>query len=163
MFAHTHAAIGFSALFIPSFFCAERAPMGKVIAAGMISMVVVIVGYLMLHSHAPRGDQALVPAIIAPADGTALEGPVKVRIQYPEGVALIGHIHLLVDVDPPKPGDYVPVDEQHLHLMNFETQTVIQLPPGPHRLQLLLGTPDHRVPNPPVLSKPVNFTVVAKG
>ena len=124
-------------------------------------MVVVIVGYLMLHTHAPLGDQLLVPAIIVP--GTALEGPVKLRIRYPEGVGIAGHVHLLVDVDPPKPGDFVPMDEKHLHLMNFETETVLELEPGPHRLQLLFGTPDHRVPNPPVLSKPVSFTVVARG
>jgi hypothetical protein len=47
--------------------------------------------------------------------------------------------------------------------MNFETETVLELAPGPHSLRLLLGTPDHRVPNPPVLSKSISLTVVAKG
>ena len=132
--------------------------MGKLVAAGMISMVVVVAAFLLIHTPAADRGQSLVPSISAPVDGASVEGPVKVHIQYPDA-GLAGHIHLLVDVDPPKPGDYVPMDQRHLHLMNFEKETVIELPPGPHRLQLLLGTPDHRVPNPPVLSKPVNFTV----
>jgi len=138
--------------------------MSKGVAAGLLSIAVVTVAYLVLHTASLDWGQPVVPAIIAPLDGAAVKGPVKVQIQYAgSGSWPGGHVHVLIDVEPPKPGELVPMDEQHLHLMNFETETVIDLSPGEHRLQLLLGTPDHRVSNPPVLSKSVKITVLPKG
>jgi hypothetical protein len=102
--------------------------MGKVVAAGLLSIVAVIVVFLPLHAPSSNQSQSMVPTIVAPADGAAVQAPVKVQIQYPgSGAALGGHIHLLIDVDPPKSGEVVPMDEQHRHLMNFETETVIDV------------------------------------
>jgi hypothetical protein len=71
------------------------------------------------------------------------------------------HIHLLVDAPLPRSGEMVPVDDHHLHFMEGETETTLDLPPGRHTLQLLVGGPDHMPTNPPIVSKKITITVVA--
>ena len=40
--------------------------------------------------------------------------------------------------------DLIPFDDNHLHYMNGETEAVIELPPGEHTLQLILGDEEHQ-------------------
>jgi hypothetical protein len=79
-------------------------------------------------------------------------------VKYPN----TGHHHLLIDTDlPPMPMDQeIPSDRQHLHFGAGETETMIELPPGKHTLQLLMGDENHVPHNPPVYSKKI--TVIAK-
>ena len=44
------------------------------------------------------------------------------------------HLHLIVDSPLPKEGTTVPMDEKHIHLMNSEQTTVLNLAPGRHTL-----------------------------
>ena len=51
-----------------------------------------------------------------------------------------GHHHLLVDVNEPlDPNEAIPQDKNHLHFGAGQTETRIELRPGKHTLQLVLG------------------------
>ncbi|MFQ5773087.1 MAG: DUF4399 domain-containing protein [Kiloniellaceae bacterium] len=72
-----------------------------------------------------------------------------------------GHHHLLIDTEVPPLDQDIPADKNHLHFGAGQTQTVIELPPGRHTLQLLMGDAEHIPHNPPVMSKRITITVVA--
>ena len=79
----------------------------------------------------------------------------------PAGVtkANTGHHHLLIDTALPPMDQPIPNDRNHLHFGLGQTETFIDLPPGKHTLQLLMGDADHVPHDPPVVSKPVTITV----
>lgn len=70
-----------------------------------------------------------------------------------------GHHHLLIDVDLPPLDKEIPNDRNHLHFGAGETETTIELPPGKHTLQLLMGDEKHIPTNPPVYSKKITIYV----
>lgn len=70
-----------------------------------------------------------------------------------------GHHHLLIDTDLPPLNEPIPNDKNHLHFGKGQTETVIELPPGKHTLQLLLGDAHHVPFDPPVMSKKITITV----
>jgi hypothetical protein len=71
-----------------------------------------------------------------------------------------GHHHLLVDVDEAlKPGDTIPSDKNHLHFGAGQSEARLELPRGKHTLQLVLGDAEHRVFDPPIVSKKISVTV----
>ncbi|HEV7832665.1 MAG TPA: DUF4399 domain-containing protein [Caballeronia sp.] len=77
-------------------------------------------------------------------------------VKYPN----TGHHHLLIDTDLPKSFDEeIPSDRQHLHFGAGETETTLDLPPGKHTLQLLMGDYMHVPHNPPVYSKKITIYV----
>lgn len=79
----------------------------------------------------------------------------------PKGVAFAntGHHHLLIDAELPPAGTEIPSDRNHLHFGAGETETMIELPPGKHTLQLLMGDENHVPHTPPVFSKKITITV----
>lgn len=105
---------------------------------------------------------------ISPAAGERLRSPVTVRFGLrgmgvaPAGIALAdtGHHHLLVDLETlPALDQPIPADAQHVHFGKGQTETTIELAPGNHSLQLLLGDHLHRPHQPPVLSERISITV----
>ncbi|MGA7779261.1 MAG: DUF4399 domain-containing protein [Paraburkholderia sp.] len=80
----------------------------------------------------------------------------------PKGVNFpnTGHHHLLIDTDLPPMDQEIPNDRQHLHFGAGETETTLELPPGKHTLQLLMGDYRHVPHDPPVYSKKI--TIIAK-
>ncbi|CAN7753874.1 DUF4399 domain-containing protein [Caballeronia sp. LjRoot29] len=77
-------------------------------------------------------------------------------VKYPN----TGHHHLLIDTDLPSSfDDEIPSDRQHLHFGAGETETTLELPPGKHTLQLLMGDAAHVPHNPPVYSKKITIYV----
>jgi hypothetical protein len=70
-----------------------------------------------------------------------------------------GHHHLLIDVPLPDMNDSISNDKNHLHFGLGQTETVIELPPGTHTLQLLMGDADHVPHDPPVMSKKITVYV----
>jgi len=70
-----------------------------------------------------------------------------------------GHHHLLIDTDLPPADEEIPSDRNHLHFGAGETETMVELPPGKHTLQLLMGDDKHIPHNPPVYSKKITITV----
>ncbi len=70
-----------------------------------------------------------------------------------------GHHHLIIDRELPPLDEDIPADNNHLHFGAGQTETVIELEPGVHTLQLMLGDHNHVPHNPPVISKKITITV----
>ena len=104
---------------------------------------------------------------IAPNDGDTVTSPVTVKFGLknmgiaPAGVNVenTGHHHLLVDTALPALNQPIPADDQHVHFGKGQTETSLNLAPGKHTLQLLLGDHVHTPHNPPVMSKQITITV----
>ncbi len=114
--------------------------------------------------------QAEAPAayIISPSDGEHVTSPVTVKFGLkgmgvaPAGVERdnTGHHHLLVDLETlPDLDKPIPADDQHVHFGGGQTQTTVELEPGEHTLQLLLGDHLHRPHGEPVMSEKITITV----
>ncbi|KAA3629354.1 MAG: DUF4399 domain-containing protein [Proteobacteria bacterium] len=105
--------------------------------------------------------------IISPKDGETVNSPVTIRFGLrgmgvaPAGVekAGTGHHHLLIDVGELPRGVPIPADDRHKHFGGGQTETTIELAPGRHTLQLLLGDHVHIPHDPPVMSKRIEITV----
>jgi hypothetical protein len=107
--------------------------------------------------------------IIWPNDGERIRGAFWCRFglrnmgvtHAGDSTANCGHHHLLIDVDETlDPEQPIPQDRKHLHFGAGQTEARIDLPPGPHTLQLVLGDADHIPFNPPVVSKKIRIIVV---
>ena len=72
-----------------------------------------------------------------------------------------GHHHLLIDTDLPSFNEPIPNDKQHLHFGGGQTETIVELAPGTHTLQLLMGDANHVPHDPPLYSKKVTVYVRA--
>jgi hypothetical protein len=116
-------------------------------------------------STAPSNAQVY---FVWPQDGTVITGGkfwVRMGLRNmgvcPKGVEKpnCGHHHLLIDTDLPSMDEQIPNDRNHLHFGGGETEARIELPPGKHTLQLLLGDHDHRPHSTPVYSKKITVTV----
>jgi len=79
----------------------------------------------------------------------------------PAGVtkANTGHHHLLIDTALPPLDEPIPNDKNHLHFGAGQTETYIELPPGTHTLQLIMGDADHVPHDPPLISKKITIHV----
>ncbi|MES2150712.1 MAG: DUF4399 domain-containing protein [Pseudomonadota bacterium] len=105
---------------------------------------------------------------IWPSDGAVItNGKFWVRMGLrnmgvaPKGatVANTGHHHLLIDTELPSMDEPIPNDRNHLHFGAGETEARVELAPGKHTLQLLLGDQDHLPHQPPVYSKKITVIV----
>jgi hypothetical protein len=104
-----------------------------------------------------------------PTDGQVLSAGRPFRVWFglrnmgvaPKGVAFnnTGHHHLLIDTELPPAGQEIPSDRNHLHFGAGETETMLELPPGKHTLQLLMGDQNPVPHTPPVFSKKITITV----
>lgn len=74
-----------------------------------------------------------------------------------------GHHHLLVDTELPPLDQPIPNDFNHLHFGAGQTEAEVNLAPGEHTLQLLLGDKGHIPHSPPVMSEPLRVRVVEAG
>lgn len=105
---------------------------------------------------------------IFPHNGTTIKGAFWCRFglrnmgvthagdDYPNS----GHHHLFVDVNEPlNPNEPIPSDKSHLHFGAGQTETRLDLPPGKHTLQLVLGDAKHYPFNPPVVSEKITIRV----
>lgn len=119
------------------------------------------------RTPAPPGASAY---IISPADGERVSSPFRVVFGLqgvgvaPAGVEApnTGHHHLLIDVDAmPPESQPLPATDQVRHFGGGQTETVLDLAPGEHTLQLVLGDHLHIPHEPPVLSPKITITVTA--
>lgn len=104
-----------------------------------------------------------------PNDGQVIAAGKPFRVWFglrymgvaPKGVKFpnTGHHHLLIDTDLIPAGQEIPSDRNHLHFGAGETETMVELPPGKHTLQLLMGDDKHLAHDPPIHSKKVRITV----
>ena len=97
---------------------------------------------------------------MSPADGATVTSPVTVRFGLeemgvaPAGVDKIntGHHHLLIDVAEMPPLDMpLPTTDQIRHFGGGQTEVQLDLEPGEHTLQLVLGDYLHIPHDPPLM------------
>ena len=70
-----------------------------------------------------------------------------------------GHHHLLIDTELPPLDESIPADNNHLHFGGAQTEMRLELPPGKHTLQLLLGDANHMPHSPPLYSEQITIVV----
>ena len=118
----------------------------------------------MAHSTSAPGATVF---IISPLNGATISSPVAVKFGI-SGMAVVpagqfadnsGHHHLLIDTGLENPDQPIPSDTDHLHFGKGQTETTIELEPGRHTLQLVLGDGNHKPHAPPVISDIATITV----
>lgn len=118
------------------------------------------------RKKAPKGASLY---FISPANGVKVESLVVARFGLagvgvaPAGVARekTGHHHVLVDTDAKtldmsKP---LPSSDRVKHFGCGQTEAALELPPGKHTLQLVLGGENHVPFDPPLMSEKITITV----
>jgi len=72
-----------------------------------------------------------------------------------------GHHHILINaaLEGEALNEPIPADDNHKHFGGGQTEAVIELPPGEHTLQLVLGDWTHIPHNPPVMSEKITIIV----
>lgn len=140
----------------------------SIVATLMLFVISLVAG---VNLAAMERKEPLIEAyFIAPSDGKTVRGPIQIIFGLkgmgvaPAGVekAGTGHHHVLIDRAPLKGDellDPLPSDEHHRHFGGGQTETVIDLAPGVHTLQLVLGDHNHIPHDPPVMSNIITITV----
>jgi hypothetical protein len=128
---------------------------------------------LALGTTLAMADQLPAPAgaevyLIAPKDGAHVKSPFAVVFGLknagiaPAGIKFdnTGHHHLLIDTDLPADlTQPLPVTDHIRHFGKGQTETMLDLPPGKHTLQLLFADLTHTPFTPNVASKKITITV----
>ena len=137
--------------------------------AALCLAALAIAGTSAAETGLPRSESPAGAAVyfITPTDGQTLHSPVTVRFGLrgmgvaPAGVAKAktGHHHLIVDADLPPLDLPIPSSEHYRHFGGGQTQVELDLAPGTHTLQLLLGDEHHVPHDPPVVSDRITITV----
>jgi hypothetical protein len=139
--------------------------MKRLVVAGAIALGLSAIAVAQIkRTQSPAGAEVY---FIAPADGATVASPVTVKFGLkgmgvaPAGIAFdgAGHHHLIVDADLPPLDKPIPADANHVHFGKGQTETTLELKPGKHTLQLLLGDQLHVPHDPAVASKKITITV----
>lgn len=109
------------------------------------------------------------------ADGATVKSPVTVIFGLrgmgvaPAGIEKekTGHHHLLLNRPPLGEGEFgaeelalaLPADDNHRHFGGGQTEVTVDLPPGTHTLQLVLGDHGHVPHSPAVVSQVITIMV----
>jgi hypothetical protein len=138
-----------------------------------VTILLLLLGAMPLVGVRSALAQTAVPPdakvyIVWPYDGAVISGG-KFWIRMglsgagiaPAGVEKpnTGHHHLLIDTELPPLDQPIPNDKNHLHFGGGQTEARIELPPGKHTLQLLLGDASHVPTKPPLYSNKITITV----
>ncbi|MEM7193600.1 MAG: DUF4399 domain-containing protein [Pseudomonadota bacterium] len=136
----------------------------------VLSLVLGPLALFVSASHAleksPISEEASA-YIISPADGEVVTNPIKVIFGLtgagvaPAGSNLenTGHHHLIIDAPLPSLDLPIPSDGNHVHFGKGQTETTIELEPGEHTLQMLLGDWKHVAHDKAVTSRQITITV----
>lgn len=118
-----------------------------------------------LLSEAADGAEVF---IIEPVDGATVSSPITVKFgirnmtvaKAGDQTEFSGHHHLLINLDQlPNLQAPLPATDQIIHFGGAQTETTINLTPGEHSLQLLLGNYVHIPHKQAVLSKKITIDV----
>lgn len=116
------------------------------------------------RSPSPEGAMVY---IVSPADGETVTSPVRIVFGLngigvaPAGIQMenTGHHHVLVDTQLQDTGLPIPADEQNVHFGLGQTEAELELAPGTHTLQLVVGDHLHIPHDPPLMSEVVTVEV----
>jgi hypothetical protein len=134
-----------------------------------IAAAVVLASVATVHAAdrtpSPKGAKVF---IVSPKNGETVTSPVAVKFGI-KGMTLApagtkdpntGHHHLLIDTDVPSDLSLpLPSSDKVVHFGKAQTETTVNLPPGKHTLQLILGDANHIPHDPAVVSKKITITV----
>jgi hypothetical protein len=132
------------------------------------AVVLLTLGWILPTLAATPAPEGAMLYIISPQDGDRVSNLVNVKFGLrgmgvaPAGIdkPKTGHHHLLIDVkEMPDMTQPLPSDEHHRHFGGGQTEVDLELSPGPHKLQLIMGDKDHIPFTPPLMSEPINITV----
>ena len=106
--------------------------------------------------------------IESPENGALVHSPVEIVFALdgmelaPAGTyaADTGHHHLIIDNELPDLGMPIPSDKNHLHFGKAQDRVLLDLEPGLHTLQLLLGDGSHIPHKPPLISEKIEIRIV---
>ena len=127
----------------------------------------------LIVSIVHAGDSPSVPGtkiyFINIKDGDKVKSPVLIQFGLSSQMGLApalvdwpdtGHHHLIIDAPTPDPNKAIPSkSENHIHLSGGQTELKVDLEPGTHTLQLILGDYSHIPHDPPVVSEVIDITV----
>ncbi|MDT8327701.1 MAG: DUF4399 domain-containing protein [Roseovarius sp.] len=146
--------------------------MKHVLALTAAALMMVAAPALAGDTPAPEGAAVY---FINLADGDTVSAPVKVNFGLigmgvaPAGTdkEKTGHHHLLIDrpalgegPDGAEELAYgLPADDHHKHFGGGQTEVTLDLEPGQHTLQLVMGDMNHVPHDPPVVSDVITITV----
>lgn len=133
----------------------------------LLFVSVLILGVVSVAYASTPSPKGAAVYIISPSNGDTVTSPVTVKFGLkgmgvaPAGVdkANTGHHHLLIDVDTPDLSKAIGKDKHHRHFGGGQTQATIELEPGTHTLQLLMGDKGHVPHNPAVVSEKITIIV----
>ena len=105
--------------------------------------------------------------IVSPKSGDVCVSPVTVEFGIDDFLLApagtfdpgTGHHHLLVDTELPALDQPIPSDANHLHFGKAQTETTLELAPGTHTLQLVLGDGAHVPHDAALISERITITV----
>ncbi|MET0065907.1 MAG: DUF4399 domain-containing protein [Candidatus Thiodiazotropha sp.] len=132
------------------------------------AVVLLTLGWVSPMLAATPAPEGAMLYIISPHDGDVVSNPVNVKFGLrgmgvaPAGIDKpnTGHHHLLIDVtempDMTKP---LPSNDHHRHFGGGQTEVDLELSPGTHKLQLIMGDKNHIPFAPPLMSESINITV----
>jgi len=114
-----------------------------------------------------KGAPAAVVYFITPKNDDIVSGEVVVKFGLqnfgvsPAGLNVngTGHHHLIIDADLPNLTQPIQADKNHVHFGKGQTEVKLELEPGSHTLQLLLGDYRHVPHNPPIFSNKITIFV----
>ena len=108
-------------------------------------------------------------------NGQAVSSPLRIKFGLrgmgvaPAGTEkeMTGHHHLFINRPALGQGEDgadelangIPSDDNHIHFGGGQTETTLELPPGEHTLQLVLGDYGHVPHRTPVVSEVITITV----
>lgn len=146
--------------------------MTRIIAFGLAAALAMTMPLAAQETPAPEGAEVY---FVNLEDGAKVTSPLTVIFGLkgmgvaPAGTekAATGHHHLLVNRPPFGQGDGgaeelsygLPADDHHKHFGGGQTQVTLDLPPGQHTLQLVMGDANHVPHDPPVMSEVITITV----
>ena len=114
-----------------------------------------------------KGAPAAEVYFIAPKNDDIVSGEVVVKFGLqnfgvsPAGLNVngTGHHHLIIDADLPNLSQPIQADKNHVNFGKGQTEVKLELEPGTHTLQLLLGDYRHIPHRPPIYSNKITIVV----
>ena len=134
----------------------------------LLSVVALLLLPATAHAQGKAAHKDAYLYFVWPQDGTVIKGAFWARFglrnmgvtHAGDDFENAGHHHLLIDVNSPlESNEPIPQDKNHLHFGAGQTETRIELLPGKHTLQLVLGDAKHYPFKPPVVSKKITVTI----
>lgn len=139
------------------------------IVGGLSALAIVCIAATAGAQEIPRqpSPEGATVYFVAPVDGEVVSSPFKVQFGLsgmgvaPAGITMekTGHHHLIIDAPTPDAGLPIPADDNHRHFGGGQTEVTLELAPGEHTLQLVLGDHLHVPHDPPVVSDVIKIRV----